>query len=146
MAKKSNKHIYIIALALILGGLGSLIFFGLSQSSIDFLTVAEAKTMEPGQLNAARLYGLVEAEGIERHQGEPGVSFIMRDRLEPDKTLAVEFKGAVPDTFKPDVEVIVEGNLNQESGVFEAKTLMTKCPSKYKEKQQEEYEKRQEEG
>jgi len=36
----------------------------------------------------------------------------------------------VPDTFKPGAEVIVEGRMEQ-GGAFNAKTLMTKCPSKY---------------
>ena len=41
------------------------------------------------------------------------------------------YSGAVPDTFKPGVEVIVEGGLDASGGVFNATTLMTKCPSKY---------------
>jgi cytochrome c-type biogenesis protein CcmE len=43
----------------------------------------------------------------------------------------VEYRGAVPDTFKPGAEVIVEGRFNKQSGVFSASTLITKCPSKY---------------
>ena len=36
----------------------------------------------------------------------------------------------VPDTFQADREVVVEGTLD-ESGVFRADTLLTKCASKY---------------
>ena len=42
----------------------------------------------------------------------------------------VSYSGAVPDTFKAGAEVIVEGGMGPE-GRFAAKTLMTKCPSKY---------------
>ena len=37
---------------------------------------------------------------------------------------------SIPDTFKAGAEVIVEGGLRPD-GSFQAKTLMTKCPSKY---------------
>ena len=53
--------------------------------------------------------------------------------MEADKTLRVQFKGALPDTFKEDVEVIVEGRFTPDGQVFVAKTLVTKCPSKYEE-------------
>jgi cytochrome c-type biogenesis protein CcmE len=50
----------------------------------------------------------------------------------------VDYSGAVPDTFKPGVEVIVEGGMQPEAGVFKASTLMTKCPSKYEKMREEE--------
>ena len=52
---------------------------------------------------------------------------------QPAKTIRVDFKGAVPDTFKVGAEVIVEGGMadTPEGKVFTANTLITKCPSKY---------------
>jgi cytochrome c-type biogenesis protein CcmE len=57
------------------------------------------------------------------------VVFRLQDKDNPAKVLTVDFRGAVPDTFKPGAEVIVEGGFKGE--VFHASTLMTKCPSKY---------------
>ena len=60
-----------------------------------------------------------------------GVSFFLADKDQPSQTIRVDFRGTVPDTFKPGAEVIVEGGVNPASGAFAATTLMTKCPSKY---------------
>ena len=60
----------------------------------------------------------------------PGASFLLQDKDDAGLTLPVVYKGAVPDTFKAGAEVIVEGG-PQPDGRFMAKTLMTKCPSKY---------------
>ncbi len=43
---------------------------------------------------------------------------------------SVEYKGLAPDTFKENVEVVVEGTAG-ESDPFVAKVLMAKCASKY---------------
>ncbi len=39
------------------------------------------------------------------------------------------YHGVVPDTFMENSEVVVEGSIRSE--VFEAHTLLAKCPSKY---------------
>jgi cytochrome c-type biogenesis protein CcmE len=44
--------------------------------------------------------------------------------------LRVSYRGVVPDVFGPDIEVVVEGKLTP-AGVFEASTLLAKCPSRY---------------
>ena len=49
-------------------------------------------------------------------------------------TLPVVYQGVVPDTFQVGNEVVVEGALGSD-GVFQAKTLLTKCPSKYEPQQ-----------
>ena len=131
MAAGSKKSIYIAALILFLGGLGGLIWSGLSEGSAYFLNVSEALAAKPEQLSKARLFGTVAEEGIVSPQSGLGVSFTLIDKDNKAKTIPVEYKGAVPDTFKPGVEVIVEGGLNAAKGVFGANTLMTKCPSKY---------------
>lgn len=44
--------------------------------------------------------------------------------------IPVVYRGAVPDSFRTASDITVEGRLGP-SGVFEARTLMPKCPSKY---------------
>lgn len=131
MAKKNNASMYLVALALFLGGLGYLLYSGLGENTSYFLNVSEALAMKPADLSKARLFGTVAEEGVARPEDSMGVSFLLVDKDQAGKTIRVDFRGAVPDTFKPGVEVIVEGGINPASGAFAANTLMTKCPSKY---------------
>ncbi len=137
MKKKSNKSVYLAAFFLLAGALGFLIFSGLSSNSVYFLEVSEALAMEPGTLSSARLFGTVDGEGLARMSARPGVKFRLLDSKDKNKGLWVEYKGAVPDTFKPGAEVIVEGALPKDSSTFDATVLMTKCPSKYKKENRE---------
>jgi cytochrome c-type biogenesis protein CcmE len=62
------------------------------------------------------------------HRG--GLRFRLRD-VEGTTTVPVVYKGSVPDLFRTDRDVVVDGRLR--NGVFVAvpNTLVTKCPSKY---------------
>ncbi len=130
MAAKKNTPVYLAALLLFLGGVGWLVWSGVNESSVYFLNVSEALAAQPEKLKQARLFGTVAEAGIERHAQMPGVDFILQDKDDAGKTIAVVYRGAVPDAFKAGAEVIVEGGLAP-TGRFTAKTLMTKCPSKY---------------
>ena len=130
MARKKNTSIYIVALLLFLGGVGYLAYSGFSENSVYFLNVSEARASTPDKLNAARLFGTVAADGIEKAPSGSGVNFLLEDKDNASQTIAVRYSGTVPDTFKAGAEVIVEGGMDAQ-GSFVAKTLMTKCPSKY---------------
>ena len=124
MAKKSGKNVYLVALLLFLGGVGYLAYSGFSENSVYFLNVSEALA------KAARLFGTVAEDGLSRSETGRDVKFRLEDQENKATTLWVEYTGAIPDTFKAGAEVIVEGGLRPD-GSFQAKTLMTKCPSKY---------------
>ena len=129
MARKKSLSVYILALLLFVGGVGYMAWAGLSENSVYFLNVSEALTMPSQELQAARLFGTVAEGDIARPDNGLGVRFRLRDAGQPGLVVWVEYKGVVPDTFKPGAEVIVEGGMGQDS--FLAKSLMTKCPSKY---------------
>ncbi|MBI9078677.1 MAG: cytochrome c maturation protein CcmE [Pseudodesulfovibrio sp.] len=137
MAKKSSKAVYAVALFLFLGGLGYLIFSGLTEDSVYFLNVSEALSMDHAELKQARLFGKVSPRNLEIIDGKIGANFDLLDKIESGKSLRVEFKGALPDTFKDDAEVIVEGTFINDGRIFKARTLVTKCPSKYEEQSKE---------
>ncbi len=132
MAASNNRTVFAVALLLFLGGLGYLVFSGVSSDSVYFLNVSEALSMEPDKLDQARLFGTVAAEGIEPGKDALGVAFNLADKMHPGSSLRVQYRGAVPDTFKAGAEVIVEGRFSKPGQVFDATTLITKCPSKYK--------------
>lgn len=48
-------------------------------------------------------------------------------------TLAVEYKGIIPDTFKDGAEVVVTGRLG-DNNIFIATEILAKCASKYEAK------------
>lgn len=130
MAKKSGKNVYLVALLLFLGGVGYLAYSGFSENSVYFLNVSEALASPSDKLKAARLFGTVAEEGLVLSDSGRDVRFRLEDQETKTTTLPVEFTGAIPDTFKAGAEVIIEGGIRPD-GIFQAKTLMTKCPSKY---------------
>lgn len=130
MKQKKNTGIYIVAALLFLGGLGYLLFAGLSENSVYFLNVAEAKAADRASLANVRLFGTVAGASIEKPAKGLGVSFRLEDKDDPSLTIPVSYTGVIPDTFKGGAEVIVEGGMTPD-GSFAARTLMTKCPSKY---------------
>lgn len=130
MVRKNNTLLYAAAFLLFLGGVGFLAYTGFSENSVYFLNVSEARAATQDKLAAARIFGTVASEGIERPKDAMGVSFRLEDKDNAAQTLPVIYLGVVPDTFKPGAEVIVEGGMGKD-GRFAAKVLMTKCPSKY---------------
>ncbi len=127
-----HKLTYGIAFALLLAGVGYLIISGLSTNSVYFLNVSEALAKGLEADEQARLFGRVDPANLRRDAGMTGIEFNLADKDSPGKTIRVSYSGAVPDTFKPGVEVIVEGSMEVRDNLFAAHTLMTKCPSKYK--------------
>ncbi len=68
------------------------------------------------------------ALGVEHEVGK--LDFKIIDIVSRDTTLSVVYQGSVPDTFKEGRHVIVEGKYTP-GGVFNASSIITKCPSKY---------------
>lgn len=130
MPRKKNTPLYVVALLLFLGGTGFLVYSGLSENSVYFLNVSEVLASPAEKLHNVRLFGTVAEKDLQMGQAGSGVRFILLDKDNAGQSLVVNYAGAVPDTFKAGAEVIVEGGLAA-GGVFSAKTVMTKCPSKY---------------
>ena len=135
---KNQKWVYLAAVLLVGAGVGYLLFSGLSQNSVYFLNVSEALAMPAEKLTQARLFGSVSEKDLAHDPSSMGVSFFVLDKDDPAQAIRVHYKGAVPDTFKVGVEVILEGSFEPRTRVFEATSLLTKCPSEY-----EKYEKGQ---
>ncbi len=132
--KKSNRKVLIAILVIVLG-VGFLIYRGLSNTSVYYMTVAELKTSALGQQigpnQAVRVGGLVVADSVDYNQRELVLRFALKDEGNPQQTLTAVYKGARPDAFEPDIEALLEGTYNRNSNLFEAQTLLVKCPSKY---------------
>jgi cytochrome c-type biogenesis protein CcmE len=114
--------------AVLLVAVGLLAYNGLKSSATYYLTVSEvlAKGNSISQ-DVFRVTGNVEDGSIVK---DPATSVLRFNIVSEGKKLPVTYKGIVPDMFKEDIEVVVEGSLDS-TGVFKASTILTKCPSKY---------------
>ncbi len=126
-AREKNRLIYVIVFLLLGGGFLYLLISSLSSNGMYFLNVSEALAKGLGNIKHARLFGKVGRQ-VKETQG--GVRFSLLDKRNPSLSIPIFYKGKLPDTFAPGIEVIVEGKMK--GGVFRAYNLMTKCPSKYK--------------
>ncbi len=126
--KKKSFVPYIVALVFFVGSIGFMVYSGLNEGSVYFLNVSEALAAPVEEQNSMRLFGSVGK--FEKNASNTSVVFTLIDAEQPSQTLQVVYNGVIPDTFEHGAEVILEGTLTQGSQ-FEAKSLMTKCPSKY---------------
>ena len=121
-----------IAVLLILLALGYLIFTGISDTGVYYRTVSEVldqASILDGQ--SIRISGEVVDGTIKYDQQNLILSFAVRDTQNDKVTMRARYKGILPDAFKEDVEVILEGRYSQYDNLFSASILLAKCPSKY---------------
>jgi len=124
--KKKLKPILISVI--VLSVVGYLIFTGLRDTMTYYLTVSEvlAKSTEIHD-QTIRVVGNVTPDSIQWNAKELRLLF----KIEDDQSvLHIDYKGVVPDSFKPAQEVVVEGRYTGQ-GRFLATTIMPKCASKY---------------
>jgi len=126
---------FIVGIAVIFLAVAYLAVSSMSSMSTYYLTIGELNDQAAkvaGQ--PVRVSGKVIDSSIQRDSVNLVLRFTAYDEKDPSKTLPIVYKGVVPDTFKEGADVVVEGKLTS-NGVFEAKTLFAKCPSKYEEAQ-----------
>ncbi len=132
MKRNNQKFLYVLAVFLLLGGAGVLFFSAASQNAVYFLNVAEARVLPDRYVKQIRLFGEVARHDLREGTARLGVKFTLQDKDQKDLLVHVVYTGAVPDTFKTGIEVILEGRFDRETDSFVASSMMTKCPSKYK--------------
>ena len=103
---------------------GYLVYAATGSSAEYYRTVSEVKAHPAA--GDVRVLGTVQ-QGIERSNGGLDLRFQV---AEGDATLPVVYHGTVPDIFQPGISVVVEGSMGS-SGVFNARTLLAKCPSRF---------------
>jgi len=122
-----SKKFIIIGIVVAIG-LGFLLYTSLQAGSVYYYTVTEYKSQQQ-ELSGkpVRVIGEVVKDSIQSEVATRTVKFTIS---EGGQNLSVVYTGAgVPDTFGPEAEVVVQGQMK--SGVFQADTILTKCPSKY---------------
>jgi cytochrome c-type biogenesis protein CcmE len=119
-----------LAVAALVAGFVILFSVGLKGSMVYYLTVSEFLDGSRRQQDLGenfRVNGTTVPGSIVRSRTGLGCRFRMTDGA---RELEVTYDREIPDTFVDNSEVVVEGRLGSD-GVFTARTLLAKCPSKY---------------
>ena len=106
-------------------------YVGFAGGATYYYTVSELVRMESSIISEnCRVSGSVLPDSVQEEMTARTLEFIITDG---EESLPVAYQGIVPDTFTSDGEVVVEGHLNS-VGIFQASSILTKCPSKYEPK------------
>ncbi len=130
---KNNQSKFFAGAAVVVVAITYLVYTGIEETSVYYLTVTEAVPMK-SSTEDMRIEGLVLAGSIQKDKDSLGASFMLTDDSE---NIPVTYRGALPDLFDDDIDVVVQGKFDQSSGKFEAHTLLTSCPSKYEATEEE---------
>jgi cytochrome c-type biogenesis protein CcmE len=103
---------------------GYLVYSATGTSAEYYQTVAELKAHPTS--SEVRVLGTVQPD-VQRSNGGLDVRFTAS---QGGATMPVEYHGTLPDIFQPGISVVVEGRMGPD-GVFHARTLLAKCPSRF---------------
>ena len=127
-----RKKRFLVGGIVVFLAIGYLVFMGFQDSTTYYYTVSEL--MEQGSSicdENVRVKGQVAPGSVEQEAAGRILRFAI---IDGENSLSVTYQGAVPDTFKAGAEVVIEGQFNS-NGIFQAHTLMPKCPSRYEPQQ-----------
>ncbi len=125
-----RKKKFVIGGIIVVLAIGYLGFIGFQSAATYYYEVGELLA-QGGSIydENVRVNGQVAPGSVEQEAQGTILRFTIID-VEGEESLPVFYQGVVPDTFKVGNEVVVEGQLNSD-GIFQADTLMPKCPSRY---------------
>lgn len=135
----ANKRLkFVIGVVVILAVVAYLIFNAVQTTGAYYKEVHEVVGQETALVGKQlRVSGEIVQETVQWDAPNLSLSFSIKDQTGTGDTLAVHFHGVMPDNFtREGSTTILEGKL-REDGVFEAKTLLLKCPSRYEEPPQQ---------
>ena len=122
---------FVVAGTIIIGTVSYLMFSGINDSMVYYYTVSEMFDRIPEVSGTGiRVSGHVSPGTIRKDTERSQVEFLVFEK-DDDHVLPVIYQGIIPDTFKDNAEVVVEGTYSSEKKRFQATVLLAKCPSKY---------------
>ena len=121
----------VVTLGLLVGGVAYL-FASSAGEAFEYYKHVDEIMAQPAQWEHkhVQMHGFVVPGSIfkklDREHSQMAYKF---DEINCGKQFEVHYSGTVPDTFKDRAEVVVKGTLDK--GVFDAREISAKCPSKY---------------
>ncbi len=121
---------FIIGAAIIVAAVSYLVFTGIRETSVYYLTIEEFLTRREAVAGEGlRVAGRVGANSVAWNAATLDLKFRLAN-FEDNDGVEVTYNGVLPDMFAEGRDVIVEGTYARQ-GAFHARTLLTACPSKY---------------
>ena len=127
MKPKRRRLYFVVAGMVLLGAAAGLTLYAMNDTLVFFYSPSEllAKQIPPGR--TLRIGGLVETGSVAREADGTTVRFRVTDTA---KTVAVVYRGILPDLFREGQGVVAEGAMGQD-GVFVAAEVLAKHDEKY---------------
>jgi cytochrome c-type biogenesis protein CcmE len=126
----NSKTVKILATVIVMvGALGGLMYTSLAEGTAYYTHVEEVMA-DPAAWHGKKLqlHGFVVEKSIMRKPDTLDYIFKVQSK---GHVVNVRYTGIVPDTFKDNSEVVINGRLGQDGFVVEPGGVMAKCPSKY---------------
>lgn len=124
----------VIGGAIILAVIVFVMLSSFQSNTVYYFTLPELQAQRvqiTGQM--IRVNGPLDKTSIQIDQKNLVLNFNMK---EGELVLPVVYRGVIPDTLSSGESVVAEGKLDG-NGVFQADTILVKCPSKYEKSEQE---------
>ena len=109
--------------AVVAACVGYLIYSASGGATEYYMTVSELQAHATA--GDVRVAGVVQ-DDVRKSDGLH-VTFTEKDGT---ASMPVQYTGTLPDIFKPGITVVVEGRLGTD-GIFHARSLLAKCPSRF---------------
>lgn len=121
---------FIIGAVVLMGVIAFVMYNSFQSNTVYYYTLSELQAQR-AQLagQTIRVNGTLDKASIQNDQKNLVLQFNI---LESDLVLPVVYRGVAPDTMGSGESVVAEGKLDS-NGVFQADTILVKCPSKYEE-------------
>jgi cytochrome c-type biogenesis protein CcmE len=113
-----------LPVAVVVACVGYLIYTASGGSAEYYVTVSELQSKATSGF--VRVAGVVQ-DDVQKTDRGLHVTFTEKDGT---ASMPVDYSGTLPDIFKPGITVVAEGKLGSD-GVFHARTLLAKCPSRF---------------
>ena len=143
MATGSKKVKFAAGISVIVVCMLYLVVSGFQKTAIYYFTVSELEARETEFVGQRiKLAGKVVPGSIRSIEGQRVIEFEIWEPEEGQKASLsgkrrIRYRGIVPDTFKDEADVVLEG-VTGTDGLFSADMLLAKCPSKYEGKSYDE--------
>ena len=114
-----------LVVAVVAACVGYLVYSASGASAEYYLTVSELRAQQPAT-GDVRVAGVVQND-VQRTDGGLHVRFTEKDGT---ASVPVDYTGTLPDIFKPGITVVADGRLGAD-GIFHARAVLAKCPSRF---------------
>jgi cytochrome c-type biogenesis protein CcmE len=129
-ARRGINVKFILGVVVLLGVIAFVMYNSFRSNTVYYYTVSELRA-QPPQLfpRTVRVSGALDKASIQNDQKNLVLQFNI---TEGDLVMPIVYRGVAPDTLGSGESVVAEGKLDS-NGVFQADTILVKCPSKYEE-------------